>query len=361
MDTYLIYGANGYTGALTAREAVARGHRPVLAGRGADAVAALARALNLEYRVFSLDRSPAIDEGLRGVRAVLHCAGPFAHTSAPMVDACLRTRTHYLDITGEVQVFEACAARDAEARAAGVLLLPGVGFDVVPSDCLAAHLKRRLPSATALALGFQSFGRLSRGTATTMAENIHRGGLIRRGGVLTPVPAAWKTRIIDFGAGPTTAMTIPWGDVSTAYHSTGIPAIEVYIAAPFGQRLAARLSRRLGWLLGSSWVQGRLKRKIQSSPPGPTDEQRARGRCYLWGEASDAAGQKVVSRLRTPEGYTLTAHAALAVVERVLAGQVPAGFQTPSRLFGPDFVLELEGVTREDENPQESQRPLATA
>jgi short subunit dehydrogenase-like uncharacterized protein len=348
MSDYLIYGANGYTGALTARHAAARGHRPVLAGRSPEAVAALAKELGLEHRVFGLDDPAALDAGLRDVGAVLHCAGPFAHTAKAMADACLRTRTHYLDVTGEVVVFEGLAARDAEAKAAGVMLLPGVGFDVVPSDCLAAHLKRRLPSATRLVLGLRMLSRVSRGTATTMAENLHRGGLVRRGGVLTPVPGAWKSRLIDFGTGPVNAITIPWGDVSTAYHSTGIPDIEVYMAAPLGLRVAARLSRYLGWALGSRPVQGFLKKRIRAGPPGPTEAERQRGKSFLWGEVSDDAGRRAVSRLRSPEGYELTALAALAVVERVLAGDAPAGFQTPSRAYGPDFVLGIPGVVRED-------------
>jgi short subunit dehydrogenase-like uncharacterized protein len=349
MSDFLIYGANGYTGALIAREAVVRGMRPVLAGRNAEVVAALARELGLEHRVFALDSTTVVDEGLRGMTAVLHCAGPFAHTFRLMADACLRVGTHYLDITGEAAVFEALAARSAEARAVGVMLLPGSGFDVVPSDCLAAHLKRRLPSVTHLALGFQSLGRLSRGTATTMAENSHRGGLVRQGGVLRRVPAAWKVRAIDFGSGPVKAITIPWGDVSTAYYSTGIPNIEVYMAAPLRLRLAARASRFLGWLLRSRAGQGLMKRRIQAGPPGPTEGERTRGRSVLWGEAGDDAGQRVVSYLRGPEGYTLTVRAALAVVTRVVGGEAPPGFQTPSTAYGPDLVLGLEGVTRTDE------------
>jgi short subunit dehydrogenase-like uncharacterized protein len=265
-----------------------------------------------------------------------------------MADACLQQGVHYLDITGEIAVFEALAARDAEARAAGVMLLPGAGFDVVPSDCLAAHLKRRLPSATHLALGIAALGKLSRGTATTVLENLPRGGLVRQGGVLTRVSAAWKTRVIDFGTGPRQAMTIPWGDVSTAFHSTGIPNIEVYLAAPLSTRLLARASRYLGWLLGARPVQRWLQKRIQSGPPGPTEEERARGRSLLWGEVTDPAGQKAVARLQGPEGYHFTAQAALAVVERVLAGSAFAGFQTPSTAFGPDFVLGLEGVARHD-------------
>ena len=347
-DCTLIYGANGYTGALIARTALARGHRPILAGRNREAVTALAAQLGLEARVFALDDPSALRSGLRGCALVLHCAGPFAHTYRAVADACLAEGVHYLDVTGEIAVFEGLAARDAAARTVGVLLLPGVGFDVVPSDCLAAHLKRRLPSATHLALGFQNFGRLSRGTATTMAENLNRGGCVRRGGVLTPVPPAWRTRVIDFGRGPCVAMTIPWGDVSTAYHSTGIPNIEVYLAAPPMQRILARLLRGFGWLAGSKLVQRALRRRIQAGPAGPTDEGRARGQSLLWGEARDDRGQRVVSRLRGPEGYTLTALAAVAIVERVLAGQAPPGFQTPASVFGPDFVLSLPGVTRVD-------------
>jgi len=162
------------------------------------------------------------------------------------------------------------------------------------------------------------------------------------------VPAAWKTRRIDLGRGPVKAITIPWGDVSTAYYSTGIANIEVYLAAPLGTRLAAWASRYMGWALASSLAQRFFSRRIQEGPAGPTDEERARGRSLLWGEASDGAGRRAVARLRGPEGYTLTALAALAIVRRVLAGAAPSGFQTPATAYGPDFVLDLDGVTRED-------------
>ncbi|MGH9943515.1 MAG: saccharopine dehydrogenase family protein [Pyrinomonadaceae bacterium] len=348
-STFLLYGANGYTGTLIARLAVERGVRPILAGRNGDALRPLAEELKLEHRAFALDEASAVDKALKEVPLVLHCAGPFSHTSKPMADGCIRTRTHYLDITGEVAVFEALAARNAEARNAGVMLLPGVGFDVVPSDCLAAHLKKRLPSATKLTLAIKGVGRVSRGTATTMLENINRGGLVRRRGRLTPVPAAWRTRLIDFGRGPVEATTIPWGDVSTAFHSTGIPNIEVYAALPKSARRMMVLSRKLGWLLGSPAVQALLKSRIRTGPPGPSDEERARGKSLVWGEVEDDAGQRKTSRQSGPEGYTLTALTALAVVERVLDGQSPAGFQTPSRAYGADFVLEVDGVVREDE------------
>jgi short subunit dehydrogenase-like uncharacterized protein len=349
MATFLLYGANGYTGRLIAREAVVRGLRPILAGRNAEAVEKLARQLGLEHRIFSLDDAAATRGGLEGVQAVLHCAGPFARTAKPMIDGCLERRVHYLDITGEISVFESLAARDTEAMAAGILLLPGAGFDVVPSDCLAAHLHQRLPTAKRLTLAFQGIGRYSRGTATTILENLHRGGVVRRGGVLTSVPTAWGTREIDFGQGPTLAVTIPWGDVSTAYRSTGIGDIEVYTATSRRQLRMMRLSRHFGWLLRSSLVQNYLKRRIQAGPPGPSDEERTRGKTYLWGEVEDEQGRRMVSRLRGPEGYTFTMLTALAAVTRVLNGDAPAGFQTPSLAYGPDFVLEVPGVERMDE------------
>lgn len=322
--------------------------RPILAGRSAAAVAALAEPLGLEQRVFALEQRDALDAALADMPLVLHCAGPFAHTSRLMAEACLRTKTHYLDITGEAAVFEALARRDTQAKAAGIMLLPGAGFDVVPSDCLAAHLKRRMPGARRLTLGFLALSRTSWGTASTAVENLRRGGLVRRDGQLISVPAAHRTRTIDFGRGPTTAVAIPWGDVSTAFYSTGIPNIEVYTALSPRLRQLMVASRRFGWLLGSAPAQRLLKGLIRRQPRGPSDAERARGLSLLWGEVEDAAGARCAARLRTPDGYTLTADTALAIAARVLGGQAPAGFQTPAMAYGADFILEFAGVTRED-------------
>lgn len=346
MSDFLIYGATGYTGSLVAREAARRGLRPVLGGRSPEKVAALAAELLLEHRAFALDSPPTVSDGIRGVRAVLNCAGPFGHTARPLVDACLAAKTHYLDITGEAAVLEGLAARDAEARSAGVVLLPGAGFDVVPSDCLALHLKRRLPTATRLVLAFRSSGRMSRGTALTALERTADGGLVRKNGALTPVPTAWKTRRIDFGDGPVKAITIPWGDVATAYHSTGIEDIEVYLAAPWGLRAGARLTRYLGWLLRRRTVQSWIGRRIRSGPPGPTEAERRANSCDFWGEVADDEGRSAAARQHTPDGYDLTVASSLAVVAGVLRGTVPPGFHTPAAAFGPDFVLGLPGVTR---------------
>ncbi len=344
----IIYGATGYTGQLVVDECVALGLRPVLAGRDAAGVRVLAERHGLEWRAAALDEAAALDRVLAGATVVIHCAGPFARTSRPMADACLRHRVHYLDITGEIAVFEALAARDVEARAAGVVLLPGAGFDVVPTDCLAAHLKQRLPSATALALAFHGGSGLSRGTATTMAENAGSPGAVRRAGRMVPVPAAWRTRRIDFGDKERLAVTIPWGDVSTAYHSTGIPDIDVYVAMPASTIRSLRLSRWFAPLLRTAWMRRRLVDAIKRRPPGPSADARAGARARLWGEVRDSAGRVAVSRLETPDGYTLTAKTAALAAQRVMHGGATPGFETPSRAFGADFILQVPGCTRTD-------------
>jgi short subunit dehydrogenase-like uncharacterized protein len=345
---FLLYGSYGYTGRLIAERAREKGLTPLLAGRDAAALATHSAETGFPHRAFGLDDTAALDAALREHKVVLHAAGPFSRTSRPMVEACLRTGVHYLDITGEIAVFEAVAAQDAKARAAGVMLMPGAGFDVVPSDCLAAHLKRRLPTATRLSLAFAGLGGISRGTMTTMIENIDQGGAVRRGGRITRVPAAYRSRSIDLGRGPWTMTTIPWGDVSTAFHSTGIPDIEVYTRMAAAQRRFMVASRHLGWLLGSGPVQRMMKKRIRGGPAGPTPEQRARGASLLWGQVEDDAGGRAVSRMRTPEGYTLTAMTSVEAVRRILAGDAPAGFQTPSRAYGADWITEFEGVERVD-------------
>jgi short subunit dehydrogenase-like uncharacterized protein len=345
--TWMIYGANGYTGELAAREAARRGLSPILAGRNAEAVGRLARELGLQSRAFSLDDPQGTAAELYGVQAVLHCAGPFVHTSAPMVAACLATGAHYLDITGEIPVFEAVLARGEEARRAGVALLPGVGFDVVPSDCLAARLAAALPDATELILAFYAHpGSASRGTLKTMIESLPHAGAVRRNGRIVPVPVAYDAREIDFGgrAGKRWAVTIPWGDVSTAYHSTGIPNIRVYSGAP--PAMIRRMKRLAPLLPLAGWapVKRFAQRWVERRVTGPTPEQRETGRVYLWGEVRNAAGRTATATLETPEAYRFTAVSAVAAAERVLAGKVQPGAWTPSKAFGADFVTELPGV-----------------
>lgn len=347
-SAFLLYGVTGFVGEAIARRAVAQGLRPMVAGRSAERVAALADELGVEHRAFALDDRVAMDAALVEVTGVLHCAGPYMHTAAAMVDGCLRTGTHYVDIAGELPVYAAIAQRDVEARTRGVMLLPGAGFDVAPTDCLALHLKQRLPSATHLALAFHNDGpaALPPGTVNTFLEMIPAGDRIRVDGELVTPPRRMKTRQIDFGQGPKTAMRMTWGDVFTAHWSTGIPNIEDYVVWPAGLRRQLVMVRYVRPLFKVKAVRNLMKGTVKS---GSTVEERGRTRARVWGEVVDGEGRRAVSRLRGPDASVeWTALAALAVVRHVLDGDAPAGFQTPAKAYGADFVLECEGVIRED-------------
>ncbi|HVC38273.1 MAG TPA: saccharopine dehydrogenase NADP-binding domain-containing protein [Gammaproteobacteria bacterium] len=338
----LIYGAYGYTGSLIVESALEQGLRPLLAGRDAGKLKPLAERYGLPFRAFDLHDAAALDQAFKEQRLILNCAGPFTQTYRPVAAACLRQGVHYLDITGEIEVFEALAALNREAKQAGVMLLPGVGFDVVPTDCVAAHLKDRLPSATQLALAFRAGGGFSRGTRRTMLESLGRDGAVRRDGHIVRVPAAWKVRQVDFGEDQLrTVVSIPWGDIATAWYSTGIPNIETYAALKPAQIRALRLSHHVGWLLRSKLVRTQLRRRIDASAAGPDAVTRRGTESVVWGEASDLTGQFVHSRLRCANGYSFTARSAVAAARRVLAGDIKPGFQTPSRAFGIGFALAL--------------------
>lgn len=340
---WMIYGANGYTGELIAREAVKRGATPILAGRNADKLAALANELKLESRAFGLDDAAQLAKGLAGIELVLHCAGPFSATSAPMIKACLAAKAHYLDITGEISVFEYAQTQDAQARAAGVVVCPGVGFDVIPTDCVAAALKAALPDATHLVLGFDSRSGFSPGTAKTSVEGLAQGGKVRENGKIRAVPLAYHVRKIDFGDGEKLAMTIPWGDVSTAYASTGIPNIEVFIPGSPAMIANARRANYVRWLLGLGPVQRYMKNRIARTVKGPSAAQREKLVTHVWGEARNAAGVTKTARIKVANGYALTITGALAVVDFLSQNRPAGGSYTPSKLCGADLVQKLPG------------------
>ena len=247
MKKILVYGSYGYTGGLIIEQAIKEGLQLILAGRDEKLLRAQAEKYNLEYRAFSLDNTAALDSALQEVDAVLHCAGPFVLTFRQMAEACIRNKKHYVDISGEIEGFEALAAMDEEAKRAGIMLLPGGGFDVVPSDCLIAYVAGKLPNATHLEIYIKSIGSgVSRGTARSGIENMHRQGRIRRDGKIVSVPNVWDSKQVDFGRGANAIISVGWGDVSTAYHSTGIPNVTAYMGFPAAMVNMMRMTRYIG-------------------------------------------------------------------------------------------------------------------
>ncbi|MDH4089402.1 MAG: saccharopine dehydrogenase NADP-binding domain-containing protein [Cyclobacteriaceae bacterium] len=347
--TIILYGSYGYTGKLIARECRSRNLSVILSGRNKEALQKQGDDTGYAFEVVDMSDAAALNNLLQKGALLIHCAGPFQYTARQMVEACVATGTHYTDITGEYGVFETLAAYGEKGKDAGIMIMPGTGFDVVPTDCLALYLKNRLPAANHLLLAFaMSKGGLSRGTAKTSIEGLGRGSMIRKDGKLLPVPLGENVMEVDFGSFKTKALNIPWGDISTAWRSTGIPNIAVYMGASDKMIRSAKMITYFGWLVRLRWVKEYLKRRIDRRPPGPTAERRASGKSFLWGKVWDDDGNQCISTLETINGYSLTAKTSVLIAERILQGDFVPGYQTPAMVYGPDLILALDHTIRVD-------------
>ena len=340
----LIYGATGYTGQLTANHAHKLGMQPILCGRNRTKLEAMSTSSGFDYRVASSEDRFGLDLAIRDVDVVLNIAGPFSRTAAVIVDTCLRHGVHYLDVTGEIEVMQQLASRHQSALTEGVMIMPGTGFAVVPSDCRAAKVSELVPDARNLCIGINSANFVSRGTAKTMVEMISSDIVIRRNGQLCRVPFGSIERNLDYGEGPRLSTAMSWGDVFTAFYTTGIRNIDVYLEAEPWQNAVYQYTSAFSWLLKTRPWQYLLELQAEALPEVPTSPLPGR---VIVAEAVGEAGNRAVARLRTDDGYSFSAVSSLAIAQRVLAGEYLPGYQTPAAVYGPDFVLELEGVEME--------------
>jgi short subunit dehydrogenase-like uncharacterized protein len=358
---FMIYGAYGYTGELIVRQAIARGHRPLLAGRQRDRLEALARELDLPSVCVALEEQGALREALARVDVVCHAAGPFVHTSAPMVDACLAAQTSYIDITGEITVFRSIFARHAEAERERIALLPGAGFDVVPSDCLARFVADAVPGATELQIAFAALGRPSAGTAKASFEGALRGNFVRKNGELVSIPWGEGVQTVRFSDRSRTVLPIPWGDLETAYRTTRIPNITTAMAVPesaarllsLARPVTQRLMPKLMAGVAQSGVRDIVLGAIDRYVKNPDAMARGAGRAYLWARASAGNGGAREAWLDTVDGYAFTSESAVLARERI-ARDRPTGALTPAQAFGADFVLEIGGSVRHERLPSQT-------
>src|SRR5260221_933346 len=351
-NSFLLYGANGYTGELISRYAAEYNLQPILAGRREEVLNPLAAKLNYPYKVFDVNNTSSLLAALKEVKVIVNAAGPFQFTAKQIIEACLQTGTHYLDINGDISVFEMIRSYDVAAKQAGIMLLPGSGFDVVPTDCVASLLKKLLPDAISLKLAFATLGGgLSHGTATTMVNRLGEGGAVRKNGKIVYDPLGKKGMWVDFsingGIKKLFVMTIPWGDIATAYYTTGIPNIESYTGiSPKIYRLL-KLQFLFNWLLRTNFIRKLIKKKIDKRAAGPTDEQRRKAMSLIWGQAANSKGQTATVRMSAPDGYTLSTYATLLITQKVLQGNFKVGYQTPASAYGEDLIMEVPGVKRE--------------
>lgn len=287
----MIYGAYGYTGKLLVEQAIARGERPVLAGRDPESLEEVASKHHLSSRTFALDDIEIIKENLEGISLVLNAAGPFVHTADIFIQACLGTMTHYLDITGEIQIFEHNQRYNSAAEESQIAIISGVGFDVVPSDCLALYTSKKIKNPVSLEIGINAISTYSPGTMKTTIENIQTSSVIRENGKIKPTKLGKNCKEIRFTHGSRRLCTIAWGDIATAYRSTGIPNIKVYMGIP---RKLGRLVRTFGFLIRPlfkmNWVQDFAKKWIDKHVKGPDKEMRETSRSYLWCRVENAQG-----------------------------------------------------------------------
>lgn len=345
-NQWLIYGANGFTGELIARAAATRGLKPVLAGRNRASIEKLAHELSLPSRIFDLGDASAIKVALADCTLVLHCAGPFQDTARPMAEAAIAAQCHYLDITGEVMVYEDLLSLQEPAKTAGVMLMPGVGFDVVPTDCVANLLKQQLPDATALELAFVGADQAAAGSLKTALRQMPSGSLIRENGILKTIPFFSRSRQLELGGKHHEVYCIPWGDLSTAYVSTGIPNIAVYTAFPASQAPVLKAARPLMPLLGNKLVLEIVDRLVDLFVRPPAAAYMNTAKSYIWGEVTDAKGTHRSLTIEIRDTYTVTVEAALLIVSEILNGKYKPGFTTCSQLFGPDFIFRLNDVRK---------------
>ncbi len=344
MADWVIYGAYGYTGRLITEEALAQGHRPLLAGRSEEKLRRLASTHDLEYVAVDLKDRKGLKDMLSGVQLVVNAAGPFHYTARPMIRACLSTKRHYLDITGEIPVFEQVFALGRRARESEIALISGVGFDVVPTDCLASHVAERIDSPVELEIAFTGLGGVSTGTAKTFLRGAHAGTLVRRNGKLQPAHGRFRKRV-HFSDKTRSVIPISWGDLSTAYRSTGIPDITTYTAVPEEVRhVFTPVTGALSALSRTSWGRKIADAIVERFVKGPDARTRETSKSYVWARAVNGKGEGAEARFEGPEAYRLTAITTVMAVDRVLGGTIHGGL-TPSQAFGNEFAEQIPGAT----------------
>ncbi|HYX92426.1 MAG TPA: saccharopine dehydrogenase NADP-binding domain-containing protein [Myxococcaceae bacterium] len=349
---WLIYGAYGFTGQLLAEEAVRRGHRPTLAGRSREKLEPLAARLGLPSIAIELSADAArLRDALAEHALVFHAAGPFVFTCEPMVRACLDARTHYLDLSGEIDSLERVFSLNGEARERGVVLLPAAGFDVIASDCLVRYVAERVTEPRSLDIAIAAIADPSVGTLKSALEILSRGGRARRNGVLVPSQLGGARMRVRFSGQEKIALAFPGPDLVTAFHTAGARDITTYMALGHGPAWALRIGGSAArWALASRRVRAALGRLAGLGKAGPGEAARQSGRSFIWVRATSGDGQSAEAWLETMEGYRFTAAAGVRVAERVLElwgeGRLTAGATTPARALGADFVLEIPETRR---------------
>jgi saccharopine dehydrogenase (NAD+, L-lysine-forming) len=344
----LIYGATGYTGRLIADRLRNSRCHSVVAGRTSHRVQALAAEFGVAGRVIAIDEPNALDQALDDIDVLINAASPFSLTAPALIESCLRTRTHYLDITGELPVFQAAFGYDEAARKRGIMIMPGAALGVVASDCLAMHVAALVPNAKYLRIALLRPNSFSRGTFRSALGIANSRVSIRRNGRLMSVPVGRLQRTFDFGEGEKESVAVSWADVFTAYYSTGIRNIETYFEAGYTARALYQLGAGIADTMQLAPARTLIDAVASVLPEGPHAARRRAEQCVIVSEAEDSWRRRRCVRLTTPDGYSFTSEAATAIAQRILQGDFASGFQTPAKVYGADLVLGFKGTDRQE-------------
>lgn len=336
MNKILIYGATGYTGKLCARELVRHGLEPILAARGKH-VQQTAETLGCRSAIFDLKNEALLLKNLRGVELVINLAGPFSMTQNPLIKACVTAQCHYLDIAGEVEEVRSAFLFDSQAKNAGLMVMPGAGFGVVPTDVAAKLVSEVLPDASQLTLAYATEGGASRGTLKTVLNSINATGYRRLNHTLVPARPAEASLDFTVAGKKFTAVYNPWrADLFTAGLSTNIPNIETYAVFP---GFVVRMMKGRGlWLRDLI-----LNRLLRFLPEGPSEKQLRKGATYVIAVAKNSDGEKRAVSVKGPEAYLFTARCLVQLAKKLLSGTYEPGFQPPS-YYGKEILDKIENV-----------------
>ncbi|QJR82863.1 hypothetical protein CA267_013400 [Alteromonas pelagimontana] len=321
----MIYGAYGYTGAMITEQLSILGQNIIVAGRDESKLNVIKEKFNVPSKVFSLGSEHELARILKDIDIIINCAGPFNRTVRPLMRAAIKNNTHYLDISAELDSYYLAEALDEEAKAAGVLLMPGCGGSVAMIGCLTAFAKKQMPNPVEARVALHVSGSMSRGSAISASDYLTPTLIVRHAHELTETEDS-VTRTFNFGKGMVDCVPVSLPEVITLWAQNRIADISTYVHVS-----------------GEAFPTGDLS----SLPAGPTEQERENNRYQAAVQLTDVDGNEVHAMLDTLNGYSVTPRAAALAVKNIANGNVKAGFRTPSEMFGSSFILNIPTTTME--------------
>lgn len=341
----IVYGAYGYTGKLISNQLKDKIQDVLLSGKNENKLRTLSDNTGFSFLAIDLQNKKNLTELFSQTEIVINAAGPFINTCCQIIEACIESKSHYIDINGDIKVFEIIKSYGEKATQAGVMILSGAGFDIVPSDCLAVKLKKMMTNPTHLKIAFAtSGGGISHGTALTVLGRIGEKALKREDGKLKQISMGKNSMWVDFGEAKKFTINMSWGDVSTAYTSTGIENIETYMAVKPKIYYFLKLQFIFNWLLRLGIVRNMIKNYIDKNIVGPNEISREKAYSLFYAEIKNSSGHTMSARLKTDEGYNLTAKATVLIAKKVLNNDFKIGYQTPAKAYSENLIFEIEGT-----------------